>query len=165
MFQPTAIWACRKGEFPVWEEKHAVMFLIISIIPHIYTKSFFFFLIHFILTLISGAQPSWDDRNQLRTCNGNARSWLELVTEHLMKGCGWPREHRKIVRICAPHVIRRSGPRVKPLQPVSWGVLHRQSPFTSWVGSTLLSIYDHWPPCKYFDVAKKLSDAVSLFCE
>lgn len=46
---------------------------------------------------------------------GTARSQLEQVVEHLVKVCGWPREHRYIVCNSAPQVIRRGGSRVKPL--------------------------------------------------
>ena len=45
--------------------------------------------------------------------NGGCREH-ELVIEHLVKGCGWPREQGHIVCTCAPHVTRRSGPRVEP---------------------------------------------------
>jgi len=41
---------------------------------------------------------------------GTIRSGLESVIEHLVKGCGWPREHRQIVCTCIPQIIRRAGP-------------------------------------------------------
>lgn len=40
---------------------------------------------------------------------GTVRFCLELVTEHLMKGCDWPGEHSQIVCTFVPHVTRRSG--------------------------------------------------------
>lgn len=46
-------------------------------------------------------------------CRGTVRSGLELVIKHLVKGCGWPREHRLIVYTCAPQVTRRGGARVE----------------------------------------------------
>jgi len=36
----------------------------------------------------------------MQECRGTFRLWLELVIEHLMKGCGWPREHRQTVCTC-----------------------------------------------------------------
>jgi len=62
------------------------------------------------------------DSNRARTntfklkeeCRETVMSGLELVIEHLVKGCGRPREHRHIVCTCAPHLTRRSGPRVEP---------------------------------------------------
>lgn len=32
---------------------------------------------------------------------------LEVVMEHLVKGCGWPGEHRQMVCTCAPQLPRR----------------------------------------------------------
>ena len=95
------------------------------------------------------------------------RSGLELVMEHLVKRCGWPREHRHIICICALHVLRRSGPRVKPpwahiraategRATLGPGLLFEEeccmaeSPFTKRVSSALLSVCDFWPICKYF---------------
>lgn len=42
-------------------------------------------------------------------CRETVRLWCELVMEHLVKGCVWPREHGQIVCTCAPHVIRWGG--------------------------------------------------------
>jgi len=42
-------------------------------------------------------------------CKGTVRSGLKPLIEHLVKGCGWPREHRQIVCTCAPHLSRRRG--------------------------------------------------------
>ena len=47
-------------------------------------------------------------------CMATVRSQLELVIEHLVKRCGWPRAHGQFVCIYAPHVIRRSRPRMEP---------------------------------------------------
>lgn len=41
-------------------------------------------------------------------------SWLELVIEHLVKLCGWLREHRQIICTCALHLTRSCGPGVEP---------------------------------------------------
>jgi len=37
------------------------------------------------------------------------------VIEHLVKGCGWPREHRQTVCTCAPQLTRRGRHRWSPL--------------------------------------------------
>ena len=41
------------------------------------------------------------------------RSGLELVIENLVKGCGWPRDHRHIVHTSVFFVTRRDGLRVE----------------------------------------------------
>ena len=46
---------------------------------------------------------------------GTVSLGLELMIEHLVKGCGWPGEHRQIVCSCAPQVISRRRPSVQPL--------------------------------------------------
>lgn len=48
---------------------------------------------------------------------GNVRSQLELVNEHMVRGCGWPREHREIICTCVTDVTRRDGPMVHTRHP------------------------------------------------
>ena len=38
---------------------------------------------------------------------------MNLVVEHLVNGCAWPREHRQTVCTCVPRVTGSGGPRVK----------------------------------------------------
>ena len=45
----------------------------------------------------------------LVVCRGTVRSGFQLVIEHVVKGCGYSREHRQIVCTCAPCVARRGG--------------------------------------------------------
>jgi len=61
--------------------------------------------------------------------SGTVSSGLELVIEHLVKGCGGLREHRQIVCTCASHVTRRGGHRVKPLRADVKGCYQRMSLF------------------------------------
>lgn len=64
------------------------------------------FLLRAIVTFI---YPPWCIKTFLEHCGGNARSCLEMVIEHLLKGSGWPREHRKILCTCALHITRSRG--------------------------------------------------------
>jgi len=41
------------------------------------------------------------------TCRGTVRLWPELMIEHLVKGCGWPREHSCRQFSCASHMTAR----------------------------------------------------------
>ena len=85
---------------------------------------------------------------------GAVRSQLELVIEHLVKGCGWCREHRRLCAPVSPHEQQgwtQSGAHLgsykgQPLVgglPLDLGCFLRRSaallenPFTSWVSLIL----------------------------
>ena len=100
------------------------------------------------------------------------------MIEHLVKGCGWPREHGHIVCTCAPHATRKSGAFLGSYKgqllvggllldlgcfPRRSAVLSESS-FTTWVSLTL-HMTSGLLVNALSGIAKNLLEALLLLCE